>query len=74
MPPKPIDGRAAGAVRLSGKTASDALKAGNNAGMRFKKEAKAATSTRDYTRALQKLRVAETGPKGDSLRRYFGEN
>ena len=57
-------------TRISGKSASDALKKGNNAGMLFKKEAKAATNVTEYRTALQKLRVAESGPKGDSLRAW----
>ena len=58
------------ASRLSGKAASDALKKGNNAGMLFKKEVKAATNVRDHVQALQRLRVAEKGPKGDALRQW----
>jgi len=64
--PKPIDGVKASAVRLSGKTASDAFKEGNNAGMLFKKEAKAATNIHDYRTALQRLRMKET----DNLRSF----
>jgi|UniRef100_A0A6C0APW1 hypothetical protein len=56
--------------RISGKTASDALKKGNNAGMNFRKEVKAATTVTDHVKALQKLRSAELGPKGDSLRQW----
>lgn len=56
--------------RLTGKTASAAFNQGNNAGMIFKKEAKAATSAQDYKKALVKLRVAETGPKGSGLRQW----
>lgn len=58
------------ASRLSGKAASDALKKGNNAGMLFKKEVKAATNVRDHVQALHRLRVAEKGPKGDALRQW----
>ena len=54
--------------RLSGKTASDALKKGNNAGMVYKKEAKAATTVQGQLQALQKLRIAEKG--SDLLREY----
>ena len=72
-PPKRIDGRAAGATRLSGKTASDAFKGGNNAGMIFKKQAKAAGDGREYRRALERLRIEEKGPRGDSLRRFYPE-
>jgi hypothetical protein len=57
-------------TRISGKSASDALKKGNNAGMLFKKETKAATNVTEYRTALQKLRAAESGPKGDSLRAW----
>ena len=56
------------ANRLSGKTASDALKKGNNAGMVYKKEAKAATTVQGQLQALQKLRIAEKG--SDLLREY----
>ena len=60
MPNKPFQAADASKNRLAGKTASDAFKAGNNAGMLFKKEAKAATTTQDYTKALTKLRSAES--------------
>jgi len=60
----------ASASRLSGKAASDALKKGNNAGMVFKKEVKAATNVQDHIKALEKLRQAEKGPNGDSLRQW----
>lgn len=56
--------------RMSGKTASDALKQGNNAGMLFRKEIKSADTVTDHMKALQKLRIAEKGPKGDSLRQW----
>jgi len=56
------------ASRLSGKTASDALKNGNNAGMVYKKEAKAATTVQGQLQALQKLRIAEK--ESDLLREY----
>ena len=58
------------ASRLSGKAASDALKKGNNAGMVFKKEVKAATNIQDHVKALEKLRAAEKAPNGDSLRQW----
>ena len=57
---KIINGVAASAVRLSGKAASDTFKDRNNAGMLFKKEAKAATNIHEYRAALQKLRMKET--------------
>jgi hypothetical protein len=56
------------ASRLSGKAASDALKKGNNAGMLFKKEVKAATNVREHVEALVRLRIAEKGPNGGPLR------
>lgn len=56
--------------RISGKAASDALKQGNNAGMLFRKDIKAATTVTDHFKALQNLRIAEKGPKGDSLRQW----
>jgi hypothetical protein len=56
--------------RLSGKAASDALKQGNNAGMQYKKEVKAASSIKDHVKALEKLREAEKAPNGDSLRQW----
>lgn len=56
--------------RLSGKAASDALKQGNNAGMVYKKETKAATTIKDHVKALEKLRAAEKAPNGDSLRQW----
>jgi len=56
--------------RISGKAASDALKQGNNAGMLFKKEVKSATTVKEHLMALQKLRLAELGSKGDSLRQW----
>ena len=58
------------ASRLSGKAASDALKKGNNAGMVFKKEVKAAKNVTDHVKALEKLRQAEKAPNGDSLRQW----
>lgn len=57
--PKDINGVKASAQRLLGKTASDVFKNGNNAGMLFKKEAKAATDIHDYRKALQTLRMKE---------------
>jgi hypothetical protein len=68
--PKKINGVAASAVRLSGKTASDAFKKGNNAGMLFKKEAKASTSMEEYRRAQQRLRMKEISAKDDTLRKF----
>jgi hypothetical protein len=59
MPP-PLDTTKASANRLSGKSASNAFKNGNNAGMLFKKDAKAATNIHEYRTALQKLRMKET--------------
>ena len=67
---KDINGVAASATRLSGKTASNAFKQGNNAGMLFKKEAKAATNIHEYTAALQRLRAAEIAKNGDNLRGF----
>jgi hypothetical protein len=64
---------AAGDVRLSSKRASDAFRKGNNAGMLFRKEARAATTPREFTEALVKLRMAECRRDGDLLRGYFGE-
>ena len=55
------------ASRLSGKAASDALKKGNNAGMLFKKEVKAAKDVREHVQALVRLRISEKGPNGDCL-------
>ena len=55
-----LDTTNASANRLSGKAASDSLKMGNNAGMLFKKDAKAATNIHQYRSALQKLRMKET--------------
>ena len=68
--PKKINGVAASAVRLSGKTASDAFKKGNNAGMLFKKEAKASTNMEEYRRAQQRLRMKEISAKDDTLRKF----
>jgi hypothetical protein len=62
----PIDPTAASANRMAGKTASDALKKGNNAGMLFKKEMKQATTIHDVRTAQQRLRMKET----DTLRRF----
>jgi hypothetical protein len=56
--------------RLSGKAASDALKQGNNAGMLFKKEVKAASNVAEHRQALEHLRMAEKAPNGDSLRQW----
>jgi hypothetical protein len=68
--PKKINGVAASAVRLSGKTASDAFKSGNNAGMLFKKEAKASTNIGDYRSSLERLRMKEASSNDNSLRKY----
>ena len=68
MPPKNNPPADKSASRLSGKAASDALKKGNNAGMLFKKEVKAATNVREHIQALQHLRIAEKGTNGDYLR------
>lgn len=68
--PKKINGVAASAVRLSGKTASDAFKSGNNAGMLFKKEAKASTNIGDYRSSLECLRMKEASSNDNSLRKY----
>jgi hypothetical protein len=58
------------ASRLSGKAASAALKQGNNAGMIFKKEVKAAKNVTDHINALERLRMAEKAPNGASLRQW----
>lgn len=58
--PKPIDAVKAGQQRLTGKVASDVFKKGNNAGMLFKKEAKASTNIHEYRTALQNLRMKES--------------
>ena len=50
---------AASANRLSGKTASDAFKKGNNAGMLFKKDMKHANTIEDVRTAQQRLRMKE---------------
>ena len=68
--PKKINGVAASAVRLSGKTASDAFKNSNNAGMLFKKEAKASTNIDEYRKAQQRLRIKESSSKDNTLRKY----
>ena len=68
MPPKNNPPADKSASRLSGKAASDALKKGNNAGMLFKKEVKAAKDVREHVQALVRLRIAEKGPNGDCLR------
>jgi hypothetical protein len=65
-----INGVAASAVRLSGKTASDAFKNGNNAGMLFKKEAKASTTIGDYRSSLERLRMKESSSKDNTLRKF----
>jgi hypothetical protein len=68
--PKKINGVAASAVRLSGKTASDTFKNGNNAGMLFKKEAKASTNIDEYRKAQQRLRMKESSSNDNTLRKY----
>jgi hypothetical protein len=70
MPPDPkrINGVAASSIRLSGKDASDAFKNRNNAGMLFKKEAKAATNIGEYRSALERLRMKEGS--SNNLRKY----
>jgi len=67
---KKINGVAASALRLSGKTASDAFKNTNNAGMLFKKEAKAATNIDEYRKAQQRLRMKEASSNDNTLRKY----
>lgn len=67
---KKIDGVAASAVRLSGKAASDTFKNGNNAGMLFKKEAKAATNIETYRSSLERLRMKESSSNDNGLRKY----
>jgi len=67
---KRCNGATASNVRLSGKDASDALKNHNNAGMLFKKEAKAATNVREYRSALENLRMKEIISNDNSLRKY----
>ena len=65
--------------RMNGKVASDALKKGNNAGMNYLKQTKAAApllkvnpreGVRQIAFASAKLRVAEKGPNGTVLRSY----
>ena len=68
-----IDTSKASAARVSGKSASDTFKQGNNAGMLFKKQAKAATTVDQYTSSLQCLRSKEIERGGDGLRKYAGE-
>ncbi len=68
--PTEINGVAASAVRLSGKTASDAFKNGNNAGMLFKKEAKASANIDEYRKAQQRLRMKESSSKDNTLRKF----
>jgi hypothetical protein len=66
--PKKINGVTASAVRLSGKSASDAFKKGDNAGMLFKKEAKASTNIDEYRRAQERLRMSECS--SNTFRKY----
>ena len=69
--------------RIDGKTASDALKAGNNAGMLYRKEEKRVLTelktpgknsverkqaVNDWALACHKLRIAESKPDGSILR------
>lgn len=68
--PKIFNGVTASAVRLSGKAASDTFKDRNNAGMLFKKEAKAATSVGEYRSALERLRMKESSSNDNGLRKY----
>jgi hypothetical protein len=68
--PKKINGVNASAVRLSGKTASDAFKSGNNAGMLFKKEAKASTNIKEYRSSLERLRMKESSSSDNGLRKF----
>ena len=71
MPSDPkINGAVASAVRLSGKAASDTFKNRNNAGMLFKKEAKAATNIGDYRNSLERLRMREASSNENGLRKY----
>jgi hypothetical protein len=67
--PKKINGVTASAVRLPGKTASDAFKKGDNSGMLFKKEAKASTNIGEYRTALQRQRMRESS-KDNTLRSF----
>lgn len=68
--PKPLDTTQASANRLSGKSASDAFKKGDNSGMLFKKEAKASTNIAEYRAALEKQRMRETSSNSNDLRNY----
>lgn len=61
---------ASSANRLSGKTASDAFKKGNNAGMLFKKDMKHATNIHDVRTAQQRLRMKESSCRDSTLREY----
>jgi hypothetical protein len=65
-----INGISASALRLSGKKASDTFKAGNNAGMLFKKDMKNANDIHDIRSAQQRLRVNEITSKTNDLRGY----
>ena len=65
-----IAGVTAGSTRLSGKAASDTFKNGNNAGMLFKKEAKAATNRGEYRSSLERLRMRESSSNDNGLRKY----
>ena len=66
--------------RMSGKTASDAFKSGNNSGMNFLKESKRviplfdknpSDALRQNTLSLHKLRASEKAHNGDLLRGFF---
>uniref|UniRef100_A0A6C0DRA7 Uncharacterized protein n=1 Tax=viral metagenome TaxID=1070528 RepID=A0A6C0DRA7_9ZZZZ len=59
---------AASANRLSGKTASDAFKKRDNAGMLFKKDMKHANTIEDVRTAQQRLRMKECS--SSTLRGY----
>ena len=43
---------------------------GNNAGMLFKKEAKAATNIGEYRSSLERLRMRESSSNDNGLRKY----
>jgi len=69
--------------RISGKTASDAFKGGNNSGMNFLKESKRviplfdknpSEALRQNTLSLHRLRASEKADNGDLLRGFFGSS
>ena len=68
--PKKINCITASANRHSGKAASDTFKNRNNAGMLFKKEAKAATTIGEYRSSLERLRMKESSSINNGLRKY----